>query len=172
VRETAEDMTQLQALLDQSIEQAGAFLRESFQMPDHSLSAAQLVTYLQGLPTVALATVTARSEPRVAPIGALFYRGNFYIPTVAAASRTKHILRNSAVSLTHYASHDNDLALIAHGQATIILSTHPDFAALEELHRSYNNGKSVSDWGEGVFLRITPHALYTYARQPETMPAS
>lgn len=43
MRETAEDLEKLQALLDQSIEQAGDVLRSSFQMPECSLSAAQLV---------------------------------------------------------------------------------------------------------------------------------
>ena len=65
-------MDDLQALLDHSITQASPFLRASFEMPEHSLSAAQVIAHLQGSLTVALATSTARAEPRVAPIGALY----------------------------------------------------------------------------------------------------
>ena len=73
MRETAEDLQRLQTLLDDSIDRAGPFPRRSFEMPEHSLSAGQLAGHLQGSFTLALATVTARGEPRVAPIGALFF---------------------------------------------------------------------------------------------------
>src|SRR5262245_46347544 len=148
--ETPEDIIELQALLDRSIAEAGAFLRDSFQMPNHSLSAAQLVVYLQGIQNVALATTTARGEPRVAPIGSLFYRGRFCIPTVAAAARARHIAQRPAVSLTHFVG--DDLAIILHGRATALAPDHPDFAAIEQLHRSVN-GQSPRDWGAGIYLR-------------------
>ncbi|MDQ2907622.1 MAG: pyridoxamine 5'-phosphate oxidase family protein [Ktedonobacteraceae bacterium] len=164
MHETKEDLLTLQALLDHSIEQAGAFLRASFQMPDHSLSARQLVNLWQGLHTIAFATVSAQGEPRVAPISALLFRGNFYIPTVATAARTRHVMRQPAVSFTYFQG--NDLAIIAHGTATIIRPDHLDFAALEALQRE-SSGQSVQEWGEGVFLQITPAVLYTFARQPE-----
>ena len=100
MRETSEDLQRLQTLLDRSIEGAGRFLRDSFRMPDRSLCAAQLVRFLQGIHNVALATVTRSGEPRVAPIGALFFRGRFHVPTVATAARTRHLLQRPAASLT------------------------------------------------------------------------
>jgi hypothetical protein len=163
-------MRRLEGLLASSIEQAGAFLRDAFQMPEHSLSARQLVQYLRGVPTVAFATVTAGGEPRVAPIGALFYRGRFHIPTVMSAARTRHVLRRSAVSLTCFG--DVDVAVIVHGAATAIGEDHPEFATIEEIHRS-ETGESVRNWGkqgEGVFLRVEADRLYTYARYPEALP--
>lgn len=163
VQETAEDLERLQALLDASVARAGAFLRASFEMPRHSLSATALVCRLEGLVTVAFATTTARGEPRVAPVGALFYRGSFYVPSVNAAARTRHARARAAVSLTYFAG--NDVAIIAHGTADVIDADHSDFAALEALHRALA-GTSVRAWGEGVFLRVTPEVLYTYAREP------
>lgn len=124
--EALADLQRLQQMLDHSIEQAGAFIREAFEMPGHSLSARQLVHFWQGLQTVAFATVTAHGEPRVAPIGALLLRGRFAIPTVAAAVRTKHIQRHPAISFTLYQA--NRLAVIVHGEAVIIRPDHPDFA--------------------------------------------
>jgi hypothetical protein len=43
MRETPEDIERLQALLDSSIARARAFLRRSFQMPEHALTAQQLI---------------------------------------------------------------------------------------------------------------------------------
>lgn len=167
--ETSEDLRQLQELLDTSMGNAGAFLRASFEAPAHSLSAAQLMAYFTGLRTVALASVTARGEPRVAPIGALFVRGQFVIPTVAAAARTRHLLARPGVSLALYDG--NDLAIIAHGTAAVVAADDPDFAEFEALQRAAE-GASVRDWGDGVYLRITANALYTYARYPDQYPAT
>jgi hypothetical protein len=136
-------------------------------MPEHSLSAQQLVRYLEGSRTRALATVTAKEEPRVAPTGSLFWRARFYVPTVATAARTRHILMRPGISLTHYV--ENDLAIIVHGHAILLSLGDPDFDMLEELHRQ-SNGVSVQDWGEGVYLKIEADLLYTYARYPDRFP--
>jgi len=167
--ETEEDYQQLQSLLDQSIKQAGTFLRASFQMPAHCLSARQITHFWQGLQTVALATVTSKGEPRVAPIGALLLRGRFYIPTTATALRTRHVTRQPATSFTCYQG--NDLALIVHGDATVIPAHHPDFTAAEKLQVEWS-GHSVREWGEGVFLQIMPRIFYTFARYPDQYPES
>lgn len=165
--ETSADRAQLRQLLTQSIEQAGSFLRESFQMPDHSLSAGQLIHHLQGLQTVALATATSRGEPRVAPIGALFYRGAFYIPSVAEAARTRQIKKQPAVSLTQFDG--VDFALIIHGEAKILDGNHPDFAHLDGLHKTLS-GSSVQDWGEGVYIQVQANRFFTFARYPDKFP--
>ena len=131
MRETQEDIERLQALLDNSIGRAGAFLRRSFQMPEHSLTAQQLIDCWLDVQTVALATVTTRGEPRIAPIGSLLYRGDIYIPTVATAARTRHVMKRPAVSLTLF--RENELAIIVHGYAAIISPDHADFETLENL---------------------------------------
>jgi hypothetical protein len=169
VHETPEDIDRLQGLLDESIQKAGAFLRSSFQMPEKSLSARQLVTCLTGVPTVAFATVTSASEPRVAPIGSVFYRAEFYIPTVTSAIRSRHVRRQPAVSLTHYQG--NDLAIIVHGRAELLTGDDPAFDTLETLHRSLL-GDSVNDWGEGAFIRVDADRIFTFARYPEQFPES
>ncbi len=163
--ETAEDIQNLQALLDRSIEQAGEFLRASFEMPTHSLSARQLVHLWQGLQTVAFATATKKGEPLVAPIGALLFHGRFYIPTVASALRTRHVLHRPAISFTFYQG--NDVAVILHGEAAVMRSDDAGFAVLEAFQREMS-GSSALEWGEGVFLHIIPRAIYTYARFPDS----
>ncbi len=163
MRETQEDIERLQALLDHSIERAGAFLRRSFQMPEHSLTAQQLIDCWLDVQTVALATVTTRGEPRIAPIGSLFYRGEIYLPTVATATRTRHVMKRPAVSLTLF--RENELAIIVHGSAAVISPDHADFETLETLLYTYTHTKA-GEWGEGVYLRIQAEAIYTYNRHP------
>ena len=167
MRETPEDLQRLQTLLDRSIEAAGEFLRDSFQMPDRSLSAAQLIRFLQGIRNVAFATVTRSGEPRVAPIGALFFRGRFHVPTVATAARTRHLVRRPAVSLTLHEG--DDLAVIVHGKAEVLGPDHPDFPILEGTFQE-SGGGSVLEWGEGVYVRVEAAKLYTFARHPERFP--
>src|SRR5947207_7201276 len=139
MRETPEDIERLQALLDNSIERAGTFLSRSFQMPEHSLTAQELVDCWQDIQTVALATVTMRGEPRIAPIGSLLYRGEIYIPTVATAARTRHIMKRPAVSLTLFRK--NKSAIIVHGSAAMIPTDPPDFATLGILRNSSTQSK-------------------------------
>ncbi|TCJ20532.1 pyridoxamine 5'-phosphate oxidase family protein [Rubrobacter taiwanensis] len=167
MRETPEDLRRLQELLERSIGRAGEFLRSSFRMPEHSLSAEQLANHLRGIRNVALATVTQRGEPRVAPTGALFYRGAFHIPTVAAAARARHVARRPAVSLTYYEG--SALAIIAHGRAALIPAGEPEFEALNELYIS-SGGQDIRAWGEAVYLRIDPDVLYTFALYPDRFP--
>src|SRR5262245_16691592 len=102
MRESAADLQRLQELLDRSIERASPFLRSAFEMPQRSLSAERLVKHLDGGLTVALGTVTAAGEPRVAPIAAFLLRGTFYVPTVAEATRARHLARRPGVSLTYF----------------------------------------------------------------------
>jgi hypothetical protein len=163
VHETPDDLKRLQQLLDDSIERATPFLRRSFEMPDRSLAAEQLVEHLRGSITVALATVTARGEPRVAPINALFYRGAFHIPTVAEAARARHLAKRPSASVTYFDG--TSLAVIVHGTAAIIEEADPAFSQVDELQMQYRS-EGPRDWqGRPIYLRIEPRTLYTYARE-------
>jgi len=164
------DLSDLHALLDHSIAQASPFLRSSFEMPEHSLSASQLVAHLQGPLTVALATSTARAEPRVAPIGAFFVHAAFHVPTVAESARARHLARRPAASLTYFEG--IHVAVIAHGQMRIIGR---DDAGFAELDRQWiqTGRESPTRWsGSPVYLTMEPATLYTYARYPERIGAA
>jgi pyridoxine/pyridoxamine 5'-phosphate oxidase len=162
MRETPADLERLQALLDRSIDQASPFLRSSFQMPERSLSAAQLVERLDGALTVALATVTARGEPRVAPISAFLLRAAFFVPTVAESARARNLARRPAASVTYFEG--TTLAVIAHGQVEIIDAQDERFAELDAIQVECGN-QSVREWqGHGAYLHLTPATMFTYAR--------
>jgi pyridoxine/pyridoxamine 5'-phosphate oxidase len=162
MHETASDIERLQQLLTDSAQRASPFLRTSFEIPERSLTAAQLVDQLRGSLTVALATTTARGEPRVAPINAFFLRGWFYVPTVAESARARHLARRPAASLTYFEG--TRVAVIAHGEVDLIADGDPAFAELDATQVECGK-QSVREWsGHGVYLHLRPHAMYTYCR--------
>jgi hypothetical protein len=163
MRESAADLERLQAVLDESVEKASPFLRRSFEMPERSLSAADLAARLDGLLVVSLATVSAKGEPRVAPIDAVFLRGRFYVPTVAQAARARHLARRPGVSVTYHEG--RSLAVIVHGQAGTVVPGEDPFEEIEEI-RLAAGGESLLEWsGDPIFLRVEPDVIYTYAKE-------
>jgi pyridoxine/pyridoxamine 5'-phosphate oxidase len=160
MRETADDLDRLQRLLDDSARRASPFLRSSFQIPERSLDARSLAARLDGALTVALATVTARGEPRVAPINAFFLSASFYVPTVAESARARHLASRPAASLTYFEG--TSLAVIAYGNVEIIPVEHPAFDELDETQRALGR-QSPREWqGRAVYLRLDASTLYTY----------
>lgn len=172
MRETATDLEWLEELIASSIDRAGPFLRSSFQMPEHALTAEQLVRCLDGLPVIALATATNGGEPRVAPIGALFVRARLCVPTLTTAARARQVQRNPAVSASYFEG--VDLAVIVHGRADQVGLDDPEFDLLDGLYQE-QAGDSIRTWGSGddaLYLRIEPDRLFTFARYPDRLPAS
>jgi general stress protein 26 len=157
--ETAQELVDLQQLLDVSAQAAGLFLVETFEIPERTPSAGQLTAYLRGLVNVSVATVTKRCEPRVAPVTSLFVHGGFWIPTEAQSGRVLQLRANPAVSMTFAIS--NVSAIIAHGAAAIIDAAHPDFEAVDGLHNAA--------WWEplrrerrAVYLRVDADRLFAW----------
>ncbi|MHB8574069.1 MAG: pyridoxamine 5'-phosphate oxidase family protein [Dehalococcoidia bacterium] len=166
MHETTADLERLQATIDRSIAEAGPFLRSSFQMPEHSFSAQQLVEFFGDNRVVALATATASGAPRVAPIGCFLNGGVFYIPTTRAAARSRMIARRPRVSLTAFEG--IDLAVIVHGSARLIDEGAPEFDRLDAAHLAGGmSSTSVRTWGkggDGCFIAITPETLVSFTR--------
>ena len=134
-------------------------------MPEFSLSSDRLVDVLHGPVVVAFAPTTAKGEPRVAPMGAIFYRRHFHVPMVADSARTRHVRKRPSISLTYYRG--NELAVIAHGHADILSQEHPDFGGLDDLHEEHT-GASVPEWEEGVYLRLVAKVCCSRSRgRPE-----
>lgn len=165
LRHPPTELEALQALLDRSAANAGSALRSVFGIPERTLSAAQLVRYLDEDRLFALATVTAQGEPRVAPVMAIFYRATLHVPTMTTSARVRHILKHPAVSLTHWS---DDLAVIIHGRAAVLRADHPDFAAPNEF---IDSGWWDRWRAEGVaaWLRIEASAVFTRASDPKRL---
>jgi uncharacterized pyridoxamine 5'-phosphate oxidase family protein len=160
VHETARDLAELQDLLDRSHAGAGAHLRAIFS-DDRRIPAAELPALLSGVQVLALATVTARGEPRVAPVDGLFFRGRFHFGSSPDSARFRHIRARPAVSATHLRG--EELAVVVHGRAVEIDPRGPG----EEGFRAYLNetypGWDDAGWAAGApYARIEPSAMFTF----------
>ncbi len=131
VHETSEDLTELQRLLDESYVTAGEHLRSIFT-PQQRSRAADLTAVLTGVFLINLATVTARSEPLVAPVDGLFYRGRLWFSLPPGSHRARHLDARPQVSATYV---NGDSCLIVHGVAREVGDTHPFFAGWDQYAR-------------------------------------
>mgnify|MGYP006422948253 CR=1 FL=1 len=158
MRETDQDLTNLQSVLDRSYADAGAHLLE-IHTTERRLTAAQLAERLQGVCVLALATVTRDGRPLVGPVDGIFYRGEFWFGTGASALRVAHIERNPAVSGVYTVG--ESLAVTVHGVAEKVdLEGNDGFA---EVCRSLY-GDTWDSWvGVAPYYRIRPRAMYTFA---------
>lgn len=127
MHETPEDIARLQALLDASHAAAGAHLRSIFA-DERRVAAADLPARLGGVQVTHLATVTARCEPRVAPVDGLFFRGALHVGTAPGAMRARHLRARPQVSAS--IAHGEEFALVVHGRAVELDLDAPEHDAL------------------------------------------
>jgi uncharacterized pyridoxamine 5'-phosphate oxidase family protein len=158
VHETDDDLRALQALLDDSHAAAGAHMRDIFS-EDLRLTAADLAALMTGVQVLSLATVTARGEPRVAPVDGLFYRGRWHFGSSPASARFRHIRQRPAVSAAHVRG--EELAVVVHGTARMLDLTSDEQAGFRAyLVEVYGDG--WADWGAGApYAVIDAHRMYT-----------
>ena len=112
MRETAEEVQWLQALMDATHARANAHMA-AIVKPERQLRAAQVVAYLQGLKHVAFGTVNARGEPRVSPLDGHFVHGRFTLSTGRGSARWRNLERNPACSAAHYVG--DEVAVVVNG---------------------------------------------------------
>ncbi len=114
MRETPAELDALQRLLGSSRAGATDHLR-SIITDGRALSAPDIVSLLTGMKVIAVATVTARAEPRISALDGHFLHGTWTWSTSGSSAKARHLQARHAVSVAHI---DNeDLAVFAHGQA-------------------------------------------------------
>ena len=145
--ETPEDIAELQRVLDESHAAAGAHLQRIFS-DERRVPAAELPARLQGVQVLALATVTARGEPRVAPVDGHLYRGRIWFGSADDSMRFRHIRARPAVSAA--ITHGEEFALVVHGTAHEIAIDAPE----HEGFRDY----LAEVYGDTSFARGNPYA--------------
>lgn len=158
MHETADDLRALQQLLDDSRARAGTHLASIFT-PELALSAEALAELMTGVRVLALATVTARSEPRVGPVDGLFYRGHWWFGSSPDSVRFAHIRRRPQVSAAH--TEGEELAVVVHGVAHEVDVTAPERDGFRRyLVEVY--GGDWEDWGAGApYAWIEPTRMWT-----------
>jgi len=164
VRETDDDRRALDALLERSYERAGAHLRSIFT-PELRVRADELVPMMDGMQLLSLATVTARCEPRVAPVDGIFFRGRLWFGSSPESVRFAHVRERPSVSATH--TRGESFALVAHGTATIVDVSAPSHGAFAECCVEIY-GEAWRDWGDGAaYARIDATTMFA-SRLPGT----
>jgi uncharacterized pyridoxamine 5'-phosphate oxidase family protein len=160
VHETDDDLLWLQDLLDRSHAGAGEHLRAIFD-DEHRVPAGELPGLLPGVQVLALATVTARGEPRVAPVDGLFFRGRWHFGSSERSARFRHIRARPAVSATHLRG--EELAIVVHGRAVEIDPRTPEHAGFHAYLNETYPGWDDADWAAGApYARIEPSAMFTF----------
>ena len=166
MHETAEDLRELQRLLDESYTAAGLHLRSIFR-PERRMSAAELSALLRGVFVLHVATVSAAGHPLVAPVDGLFFRGRVFFGFPPGSVRADHVRARPHVSASHNRREDH--CLIVHGRAREFELEAPEhvetLAYFQEVYGdtwTYWHEEHYRD-REGVALNawIEPRRMYT-----------
>jgi hypothetical protein len=160
MRETPQDIEDLQKLLDASYERAGPHLK-SIITPERRLSAEDVVKELQGMTLLALATINSRGEPMVSPVDGIFFRGTYLFGSAHNSVRFQHIRRRPQVSATH--TRGEELVVTVHGIARTIDKKVGDWEDLKSVFREVY-GVEWDSWGywdsDMPYAWIEPRAMF------------
>jgi hypothetical protein len=162
MRETADDLRALQALLDRSYAAAGRHLLR-IHTPERRLSATKVAERLTGMCLLALATVTADGRPVVGPVDGIFYRGAFHFGSAPDSIRFRHIRARPQVSATHLPG--EELGVTVHGRATEIPIDGGFRETLLEIYVPRYGAGWESDFLDSgpVYARIDAERMFTFA---------
>lgn len=164
MRETAEDLRALQALLDQSYGAAGSHLL-GIHRPERRLSADQVAERLNGVCLLALATSTADGRPIVGPVDGIFFRGSFYFGSAPNSVRIRHIRSRPQVSATHVPS--EALAVTVHGRAELLDVSSPEHAFFRQTLLDIYTPRYGRRWEQfldsgPVYARIAARRMFAF----------
>lgn len=168
MHETREDLDRLQALIDESHARAGEHLRSIFA-DDRRVDAADLPERLKGVQVMHLATVTARGEPRVAPVDGLLYRADLYFGTSPRSLRARHLRARPQVSAS--IAHGEQFAVVVHGRVAEVDMDADEQAPLRAFFtETYGEGWESFRQGN-PYWRIVPQKLFTFGGWGSAAPA-
>jgi fumarate hydratase class II len=159
--ETPGELADLQDLLDRSFAAAGDHLR-AIVRPERRLTARQACAYLQGVKHIAVGTVTASGEPRVAPVDGIFWHGFFHFSTAASSVRARHLAVRPVASAAHVVG--DEIGFWTHGRAQLVRPGDAVWEAFEARWREVYDGGAASDWApDPLYVRIVPERFFAYA---------
>ncbi|SEG87873.1 Pyridoxamine 5'-phosphate oxidase [Thermomonospora echinospora] len=164
MRETREELNELQALLDASLSRSTSHLR-SIINAESTLTAEQLTGVLTGMCTLALSTVTAKGEPRISGADGHFLHGKWHFGTARKAAKAGHLAARPVASVAHMRG--EDLGVFTHGTVEILNPQDGEPAAdWPDLLAYFKDfyGDDAFDWdNDVVYYRLHPHWMSVYA---------
>jgi pyridoxine/pyridoxamine 5'-phosphate oxidase len=166
MRETPEEIDELQQLLDRSMTTRNQHLL-SIMRPERRVSATQMVQALDGMQVLVLATSTADGRPITSCVDGHLLHGRWVFTTDATSTKARHIAARPAVSATH--ARGDTFGVFTHGTAERLTPEHRDFAQIED-HLVEFYGASPSSWAPDIaYLRIQPRWMLAYAADPASL---
>jgi hypothetical protein len=165
VHETADELDQLQALLDASAAAVGAHMA-GIITPDRRLTATELVDRLRGMVLLVVSTVTADGRPLVGPVDGYFLHGSFHFSSGKESVRMRHLAARPAVSAAYVPG--EALAVTVHGRAHLYDlhdANHPHLRRAMLDHYVPLQGAEFEKWLDeldGVAARIDADKLFTF----------
>jgi nitroimidazol reductase NimA-like FMN-containing flavoprotein (pyridoxamine 5'-phosphate oxidase superfamily) len=162
MHETPEELAAMQRLIDESHGGAGAHLRSIFD-EERRMTAEQVAAELQGMQILALSTVTARGEPRVAPVDGHLFHGRFHFGSSPESLRFRNLRARPAVSAA--VIRGEELCVIVHGRAAEIDLSAPEHEAFLD-HVSDVYRARLPDFRafalRAAWARIEPERMFTF----------
>ncbi|MFI0423127.1 pyridoxamine 5'-phosphate oxidase family protein [Spongiactinospora sp. 9N601] len=163
MRETPDELAELQRLLDDSLSGSTAHLRSIVGAGDRALTAERLTGLLTGMRTLAISTVTAKGEPRISAGDGHFLHGRWVFGTSTTAAKARHLAARPAVSVALIEG--ERLGVFTHGTA------HPLNPANGPAHPAWPDilpylDEFYGDFmqrGDLAFYRVEPHWMVAWA---------
>jgi nitroimidazol reductase NimA-like FMN-containing flavoprotein (pyridoxamine 5'-phosphate oxidase superfamily) len=165
MHESAEDLAELQELIDRSYAGAGAHLLRIHD-PERRLTAEQVAERLNGMVLLALATVSSDGRPFVGPVDGIFYRGSFHFGSAPDSLRFRHIRARPQVSATHLPG--EELAVTVHGLAVPVDIRSEDAAGFRQTLLDIYVPRYGESWEKDfldsgpAYARIDAERIFTF----------
>lgn len=161
--ETPDELAELQTLLDASLAGASGHLRSI--VTGRTTTAERLTQVLDGMCTLAVATVTASGEPRISGADGHFLHGRWHFGTARGAAKARHLARRPAASVAHLRG--EGLGVFTHGRVEVLNPAGaPAAGDWPELLAYFQDfyGRNAFDWeSDVVYYRLQPHWMTVYA---------
>ena len=169
MRETVEELSALQTLIERSHARAQPHMRGIIHPGRYSLSATQVVRLTEGMNTIAVAALAPNGDPLIGPMDGWFLHGKFFFSSGGDAVRIRGLRKRPRASVSYFEG--ERFAITAHGHAELMFNGHPAVAEIDAIFRTHY-GSSAFDWSDdGVYVRLDADRFYTYSRTPSDFPS-
>jgi hypothetical protein len=170
MRETTEELADLQQLLDVSHAGANEHLKSIIRAGERTPSAEQLSAYLTGMRLLVVATVDAQGRPTTSAVDGHFVHGRWVFTTSASAVKSRHLRARPAISASHVEG--ETFAVFTHGEAEFLDVGNPVRDDLED-YLTAHYGSSPSSWAPEIdYVRIRPRWCVAYAAEAAALPTA
>lgn len=171
--ETDAELEQMQALLDSSLPRSTEHLQSIITPGERTLTASQLSAVCAGMCTMAVATVTAKGEPRISAVDGHLLHGSWYFSTARGAAKAIHLTARPGVSLAYIRG--EEIGVFVHGTAQPMNPVggpdDDDWPDLLQYMTDYY-GSSPLSWGDVVYYRLLANWMVVFASDPAKLMSS